>query len=128
MTDVYSKLSRGALPSEAQAKVIVQYSQEGLPLTEYRQIFSIHRKLIIYATTGRTTTDFGVSSPTGRAFEAIKTQMALVSRKYLSQGVNAFGKLGGVGSASGEAAIKAWTKATDGQGEIFANDSIKSKG
>lgn len=86
-------------------------------LTAYhQQIFSIHRKLIIFNTTGRSSADFGVSSPTGRAFEAIKTQLALVSRKYLSQGVNAFGKLGGVGSASGEAAIRAWTKATDGQG------------
>lgn len=73
----------------------------------------------MHATTGRTTTDFGVSSATGRAFEAIKTQLAMVSRKYLSQGVSSFGKLGGIGSASGEAAIKAWTKATDGQGVSY---------
>ena len=49
--------------------------------------------------------------------------MAQVSRKYLSQGVSSFGKLGAVGSASGLAAIAAWTKATDGRVTVFDDGS-----
>ncbi|KAM0749300.1 hypothetical protein T439DRAFT_47352 [Meredithblackwellia eburnea MCA 4105] len=89
---IYSKSSRGSLPSETLAKIL-----------------SVQRKLVLR------NTDITPQSPIGRAFEAAKTQLIAVNRKWVSQGPQAFGALGQIGCASSDDARQAWTKATDGK-------------
>ncbi|ORY90639.1 hypothetical protein BCR35DRAFT_349591 [Leucosporidium creatinivorum] len=96
---VYSKSSRGNLPSETLAKVL-----------------SIQRKLVLkYG-------PVSPHSPRGRAFDAIKTQLLQANRNWLAQGPLAFGPLGQVGAASNDDARSAWTKATDGKVKVFRED------
>ncbi|GAA5982568.1 hypothetical protein JCM11641_002585 [Rhodosporidiobolus odoratus] len=96
---VYSKSSRGNLPSESISKLL-----------------SIYRKLV-QRNNGHPLSSF---SPVSRAFEAIKSQLIIVNRKWYTQGALAFGPLGAIGATGGNPdAQLAWTKATDGKVKVF---------
>ena len=69
---VFSKSRRGNLPSETLSKLL-----------------SVQRKLLIK----RGGKPFGVDSPIARAFEAMRIQMLIVNKKWLTNGVEAFGPL-----------------------------------
>ncbi|GAA6043047.1 hypothetical protein JCM8097_005131 [Rhodosporidiobolus ruineniae] len=93
---VYSKSSRGNLPSETLSKLL-----------------SVQRKLLLKQN--------GRCAPTTvRAFDAMKAQLVAVNRKWFSHGAQAFGPLGAIGATGGNADAKlAWTKATDGKVKVF---------
>ncbi|KAK4049449.1 hypothetical protein OIV83_004182 [Microbotryomycetes sp. JL201] len=96
---VYCKSSRGNLPTETLSKVM-----------------SIQRRL---------TLKHGAvpsNSPRGRAFEAMKVQLAQVSRRWMAEGPYALGPLGQIGAASTIDARWAWTKATDGKVKEFPTE------
>ncbi|GAA6000549.1 hypothetical protein JCM10207_004545 [Rhodosporidiobolus poonsookiae] len=96
---VYSKSSRGNLPSETLTKLL-----------------AIQRKLI----TRNHGQPLPSSSPVARAFDAMKTQIIAVNRKWHTMGPLAFGPLGAIGATGGNAdAQLAWKKATDGKVKTF---------
>ncbi|GAA5884919.1 hypothetical protein JCM6882_007152 [Rhodosporidiobolus microsporus] len=96
---IYSKASRGNLPSEIISKLL-----------------SVQRKLI-FANNGR---PLAASSPISRAFEAIRRQLLEVNKRWFSMGALAFGPLGAIGATGGDPDAKfAWTKATDGKVKVF---------
>lgn len=69
---VFSKSRRGNLPSETLSKLL-----------------SIQRKLLIQ----RGSKPFPLDSPIARAFEAMRIQMLIVNKKWMVEGVSAFGPL-----------------------------------
>lgn len=69
---VFSKSRRGNLPSETLSKLL-----------------SIQRKLLIQ----RGSKPFPPESPIARAFEAMRIQMLVVNKKWMVEGVSAFGPL-----------------------------------
>ncbi|GAA5831066.1 hypothetical protein JCM11251_005132 [Rhodosporidiobolus azoricus] len=96
---VYSKASRGNLPSEILSKIL-----------------SVQRKLSM----ANGSRPLPASSPVFRAFEAIKKQVLEVNKRWFSMGALAFGPLGAIGATGGDADAKfAWTKATDGKIKVF---------
>lgn len=67
------------------------------------------------------------SHPISRAFDALRVQLALVSRRFILDGVSAYGIIGEIGSAYHPAAIEAWTKATGGRITKFdTGDQIRT--
>ncbi|GAA5847283.1 hypothetical protein JCM3766R1_003935 [Sporobolomyces carnicolor] len=100
---VFSKSRRGNLPSETLSKLL-----------------SVQRKLLIQ----RGSKPFPQESPVARAFEAMRIQMLIVNKKWLVEGVSAFGPLGAIGSTGGSPiAIEAWRKATDNKIKSFPTTS-----
>ncbi|GAA5961625.1 hypothetical protein JCM3765_002654 [Sporobolomyces pararoseus] len=96
---VFSKSRRGNLPSETLSKLL-----------------SIQRKLLIQ----RGSKPFPNDSPVARAFEAMRIQMLVVNKKWMVEGVSAFGQLGAIGSTGNSPiAIEAWRKATDNKIKTF---------
>ncbi|GAA5976668.1 hypothetical protein JCM5350_006715 [Sporobolomyces pararoseus] len=96
---VFSKSRRGNLPSETLSKLL-----------------SIQRKLLIQ----RGSKPFPPESPIARAFEAMRIQMLVVNKKWMVEGVSAFGPLGAIGSTGNSPiAIEAWRKATDNKIKTF---------
>ncbi|GAA6024832.1 hypothetical protein JCM11491_005669 [Sporobolomyces phaffii] len=96
---VFSKSRRGNLPSETLSKLL-----------------SVQRKLLIQ----RGSKPFPLESPVARAFEAMRIQMLIVNKKWLVEGVSAFGPLGAIGSTGNSPlAIEAWRKATDNKVKHF---------
>lgn len=92
---IYSKSSRGNLPSETLAKLL-----------------SVAHKLSLV-------TPILVGSPLARALDAAKTALIQANRSWLAMGPRALGPLGEIGSASTPDAVAAWTKATDGKVRSF---------
>lgn len=119
------KLLLNAMPQNEVYQILAAYtfsksSHGNLPSETLGKLYSIHRKLILAAAaSGKKPSDYSNSSPVGRAFEALKTQLNAVSRRYLTVGVTSFGPLGKIGNASGEYAKSAWIKATDGKVTTF---------
>ncbi|KAK4056270.1 hypothetical protein OIO90_002713 [Microbotryomycetes sp. JL221] len=98
---VYCKSSRGNLPSETLSKVM-----------------SIQRRLILKHG------GIPTNSARGRAFEAMKTQLYQVNKRWLQEGPYALGPLGQIGFASTIDSKWAWTKATDGKVKDFPSEPL----
>ncbi|GAA5924623.1 uncharacterized protein JCM15063_005692 [Sporobolomyces koalae] len=100
---VFSKSRRGNLPSETLSKLL-----------------SIQRKLMIQ----RGGKPFSNDHPVARAFEAMRIQMLVVNKKWMVEGVSAFGPLGAIGATGNSTlAIEAWRKATDNKVKQFPSTS-----
>ncbi|KAL8280345.1 hypothetical protein RQP46_007262 [Phenoliferia psychrophenolica] len=121
-SDVVKLLSKSPPPAQHEAfQILAAYiycksSHGNLPTETLAKLLAIQRKLLAR-------TSLAPTSPVGRAFEAAKTQLIAVNRRWVQDGPLAFGALGQIGSASSDDARLAWTKATDGKVTVFDDGS-----